>query len=98
MKELIRLEIETVKQNVRLNHKIPSYLNNKLNHFQLLNHHSAAGLSYGMFRRKQIQEKAETLLIYDMGASSTVASILEYRLEFDKKENEKNPVDRKSVV
>ncbi|VDD87993.1 unnamed protein product [Enterobius vermicularis] len=48
---------------------------------QLLNDHSAAGLSYGIFRRKEITEEAQTLLIYDMGASKTTAAILEYRYD-----------------
>ena len=57
-----------------------------------MNDHSAAGLSYGIFRRKEITDQAQTLLIYDMGATKTTASILEYRLEKEKKGNEKNPV------
>uniref|UniRef100_A0A0N5AY75 Hypoxia up-regulated protein 1 n=1 Tax=Syphacia muris TaxID=451379 RepID=A0A0N5AY75_9BILA len=63
-----------------------------LNLLQLLNDHTAAGLSYGIFRRKEINEQSQTLLIYDMGATKTTAAILEFRLEKDKKSSEKYPV------
>lgn len=63
-----------------------------LNLLQLLNDHSAAGLSYGIFRRKEITDQAQTLLIYDMGASKTTASILEFRQKEKEKGGEKNPV------
>ncbi|TKR60474.1 hypothetical protein L596_027716 [Steinernema carpocapsae] len=63
-----------------------------LNLLQLLTDGSAAGLNYGVFRRKEITEQAQTLLIYDMGASKTTATILEYRLAKEKNSNEKNPV------
>ncbi|VDM23372.1 unnamed protein product [Toxocara canis] len=62
-----------------------------LNLLQLLNEHSAAGLNYGVFRRKEIGEQAQTLLIYDMGASKTTAAIVSYQLEKEKDSNEKNP-------
>jgi len=63
-----------------------------LNLLQLLTSGSAAGLNYGVFRRKEIKEQAQTLLIYDVGASSTVASIVEYRLIKDKQSKEQFPV------
>uniref|UniRef100_A0A1I8AM22 Hypoxia up-regulated protein 1 n=1 Tax=Steinernema glaseri TaxID=37863 RepID=A0A1I8AM22_9BILA len=63
-----------------------------LNLLQLLTDGSAAGLNYGVFRRKEITEQAQTLLIYDVGASKTTATILEYRLAKEKNSNEKNPV------
>ncbi|KJH43943.1 DnaK family protein [Dictyocaulus viviparus] len=55
-----------------------------LNLLQLLNDGSAAALNYGVFRRKEITEKPQTMMIYDMGASKTTATIVEYVLEADK--------------
>ncbi len=49
--------------------------------FQLLSDGSAAALNYGVFRRKEINETRQTMLIYDMGASKTTATIVEYVLE-----------------
>lgn len=75
--------------------------------FQLLSDGSAAGLNYGVFRRKEITEKPTTMLIYDMGAtkvtrypsqfinsSQTTATIVEYVLEAEKNSKDKNPVVR----
>uniref|UniRef100_A0A1I7XTM9 DUF727 domain-containing protein n=1 Tax=Heterorhabditis bacteriophora TaxID=37862 RepID=A0A1I7XTM9_HETBA len=56
----------------------------KLNVLQLINDGTAAGLNYGVFRRKEITETPQRLLIYDMGASKTVATIVEYRLVKEK--------------
>ncbi|KAJ1346061.1 hypothetical protein KIN20_000742 [Parelaphostrongylus tenuis] len=53
----------------------------KLNLLQLINDGTAAGLNYGMFRRKEITDKPQRLLIYDMGSAKTVATIVEYKLE-----------------
>ncbi|VDM74750.1 unnamed protein product [Strongylus vulgaris] len=55
-----------------------------LNLLQLLNDGSAAALNYGVFRRKQITDKPQTMMIYDMGATKTTATIVEYVLEPDK--------------
>uniref|UniRef100_A0A0R3S038 Hypoxia up-regulated protein 1 n=1 Tax=Elaeophora elaphi TaxID=1147741 RepID=A0A0R3S038_9BILA len=64
----------------------------ELNLLQLLNDHTAAGLNYGAFRRKEITESAQILLIYDVGATKVTASVLEYVLVEEKKRGEKNPV------
>ncbi|KHK00005.1 DnaK family protein [Oesophagostomum dentatum] len=55
-----------------------------LNLLQLLNDGTAAALNYGVFRRKEITEKPQYMMIYDMGSSKTVATIVEYVLEPDK--------------
>ncbi|WKX94729.1 hypothetical protein Q1695_011752 [Nippostrongylus brasiliensis] len=52
----------------------------KLNLLQLINDGTSAGLNYGMFRRKEITEKPQRLLIFDMGASKTVTTLVEYKL------------------
>ncbi|VDM61049.1 unnamed protein product [Angiostrongylus costaricensis] len=68
-----------------------------LNLLQLINDGSAAALNYGVFRRKGITNKPQTMMIYDMGASKTVATIVEYVLEKDKSSkigNTSNPVVR----
>ncbi|GMR60212.1 hypothetical protein PMAYCL1PPCAC_30407, partial [Pristionchus mayeri] len=64
-----------------------------LNLLQILNCGSAAALNYGVFRRKEITEQSTTMLIYDMGAVKTEATILEYQLVEDK-DKLKNPVVR----
>uniref|UniRef100_A0AAF5PH81 Hypoxia up-regulated protein 1 n=1 Tax=Wuchereria bancrofti TaxID=6293 RepID=A0AAF5PH81_WUCBA len=64
----------------------------ELNLLQLLNDHTAAGLNYGAFRRKEITGNAQTLLIYDVGATKVTASVLEYVLVEEKKRGEKDPV------
>ncbi|KAK6733338.1 hypothetical protein RB195_017221 [Necator americanus] len=52
----------------------------KLNLLQLINDGTAAALNYGVFRRKEITEKPQRLLIYDMGAGKTVATLVEYKI------------------
>jgi hypoxia up-regulated 1 len=42
---------------------------------------SASALNYGVFRRKDITEKPQNLLIYDVGATKTTATLVEYQLE-----------------
>ncbi|KAF8353738.1 hypothetical protein PRIPAC_95361 [Pristionchus pacificus] len=64
-----------------------------LNLLQILNSGSAAALNYGVFRRKEISEQSTTMLIYDMGAVKTDATIVEYQLVEDK-DKMKNPVVR----
>ncbi len=58
---------------------------------QLINDNTAAGLNYGVFRRKDINETAQTLLVFDMGAAKTTATIFEYRMVKDKAIGETNP-------
>lgn len=41
----------------------------------------AAALNYGVFRRKDITDTPQNLLIYDIGATKTTATLVEYRLE-----------------
>ncbi|KAK6055482.1 hypothetical protein COOONC_07015, partial [Cooperia oncophora] len=50
----------------------------KLNLLQLINGGTAAGLNYGVFRRKEVTDTPQRLLIYDMGAAKTVATLVEY--------------------
>lgn len=47
---------------------------------QLINSNTAAALDYGIFRRKDFNETAQHILFYDMGASSTVASVASYQI------------------
>ncbi|KAK6034502.1 hypothetical protein COOONC_27991 [Cooperia oncophora] len=48
--------------------------------FKLINGGTAAGLNYGVFRRKEVTDTPQRLLIYDMGAAKTVATLVEYKL------------------
>jgi hypoxia up-regulated 1 len=47
----------------------------------LISDGAAAALNYGVFRRKDITDKPQNLLVYDIGASKTVATLVEYQLE-----------------
>jgi len=47
---------------------------------QLINSNTAAALDYGIFRRSDFNETAQNILFYDMGASSTVATIASYQI------------------
>lgn len=40
----------------------------------------AAALNYGIFRRKDFNETAQYIMLYDMGASSTSASVVGYQV------------------
>ena len=46
---------------------------------QLFNDYSAVALNYGIFHRKEINDTAHYIMFYDMGASSTSATIVEYQ-------------------
>jgi hypoxia up-regulated 1 len=56
---------------------------------QLLNSPTAVAINYGVFRTKEFNETARNILFYDMGASSTVASVVSYQLTTDKKSKSK---------
>ncbi|XP_071440991.1 hypoxia up-regulated protein 1, partial [Hetaerina americana] len=47
---------------------------------QLINDHMAVALNYGIFRRKDFNETGQYIMFYDMGASSTTATIASYQL------------------
>ncbi|EHB08794.1 Hypoxia up-regulated protein 1 [Heterocephalus glaber] len=46
---------------------------------QLINDNTATALSYGVFRRKDINVTAQTVMFYDMGSGSTVCTIVTYQ-------------------
>lgn len=46
---------------------------------QLINDNTAAALSYGVFRRKDINTTAQNIMFYDMGSGSTVCTIVTYQ-------------------
>ncbi|XP_058809173.1 hypoxia up-regulated protein 1 isoform X2 [Phymastichus coffea] len=46
---------------------------------QLFNDYSAVALNYGIFNRKQINDTAHYVMFYDMGASSTTATVVGYQ-------------------
>ncbi|XP_050731958.1 hypoxia up-regulated protein 1-like [Eriocheir sinensis] len=45
----------------------------------LMSSNAAVALNYGMFRRKEVNGTAQHILFYDMGASSTTATIAAYQ-------------------
>jgi len=45
---------------------------------QLMNNPLAVALNYGMFRRKEINGTVKHLMLYDMGASATTATVIGY--------------------
>uniref|UniRef100_A0A3Q1M930 Hypoxia up-regulated protein 1 n=2 Tax=Bos TaxID=9903 RepID=A0A3Q1M930_BOVIN len=46
---------------------------------QLINDNTATALSYGVFRRKDINSTAQNIMFYDMGSGSTVCTIVTYQ-------------------
>lgn len=52
----------------------------KLKVLQLINTNTAFSLNYGVFRRKDFNTTVTNILFYDMGASSTTATIASYQL------------------
>ncbi|CAK9832381.1 Hypoxia up-regulated protein 1 [Anthophora retusa] len=46
---------------------------------QLINDYTAVALNYGIFRSKEINDSAHYVMFYDMGASSTTATIVSYQ-------------------
>lgn len=47
---------------------------------QLMNDYTAVALNYGIFNRKDFNETAQYVMFYDMGASSTTATIVSYQV------------------
>lgn len=45
----------------------------------LMNSNAAVALNHGMFRRKEVNDTAQYMLFYDMGASSSTATIVSYQ-------------------
>ncbi|CAG2118349.1 unnamed protein product, partial [Medioppia subpectinata] len=52
----------------------------KLKVLQIINTNAAFALNYGVFRRKDFNTTVTNILFYDMGASSTTATIASYQL------------------
>ncbi|XP_030745877.1 hypoxia up-regulated protein 1 [Sitophilus oryzae] len=46
---------------------------------QLINDYTAVALNYGIFRTKTFNETSQYILFYDMGASSTTATLVSYQ-------------------
>ncbi|XP_012274717.1 hypoxia up-regulated protein 1 isoform X2 [Orussus abietinus] len=46
---------------------------------QLINDYSAVALNYGIFHRKEINDTSHYVMFFDMGASSTVATVVGYQ-------------------
>merc|ERR1712025_875557 len=51
-----------------------------LNVLQLMNTPMAAALNYGMFRRKEINGTVKHMMLYDMGAQATTATIVGFQV------------------
>lgn len=58
---------------------------------QLINTNTAAGLNYGVFRRKDFNTTGTTLMFFDMGAQGTTATVATYHLIKHKDDYESNP-------
>lgn len=48
-------------------------------------------LNYGVFRRRDFNETSTNIMFYDMGAGSTVATVVTYQLMKSKETGEINP-------
>jgi len=51
-----------------------------LNVLQLMNNPLAVALNYGMFRRKEINGTVKHLMLYDMGAAATTATVIGFQI------------------
>ncbi|XP_015183602.1 PREDICTED: hypoxia up-regulated protein 1 isoform X2 [Polistes dominula] len=51
----------------------------KIKVLQLINDYTAVALNYGIFRRKEINDSVQYVMFYDMGASSTTATVVSYQ-------------------
>jgi len=51
-----------------------------LNVLQLMNNPMAVALNYGMFRRKEINGTVKHIMLYDMGAGATTASVIGFQI------------------
>ena len=53
----------------------------------------AVALNYGIFRRSDFNETAQNILLYDMGAASTIATVVSYQIVKTKEKGyvESNP-------
>ena len=58
---------------------------------QLINTNIAAGLNYGVFRRKDFNASGTTLMFFDMGGSGTVATVATFQMVKSKDDVEANP-------
>ena len=58
---------------------------------QLVNTNIAAGLNYGVFRRKDFNTSGTTLMFFDMGGSGTVATVATFQMVKNKDDYEPNP-------
>jgi hypoxia up-regulated 1 len=58
---------------------------------QLINTNIAAGLNYGVFRRKDFNSSGTSLMFFDMGSTGTTATIASYHLIKTKDEPESYP-------
>jgi len=52
----------------------------EVNVLQLINEHMAVALNYGMFRRKELNNTAKHIMFYNMGASSSWATIVSFAI------------------
>ncbi|XP_004525071.1 hypoxia up-regulated protein 1 isoform X2 [Ceratitis capitata] len=59
---------------------------------QLINDYTAVALNYGVFHGAEINETAQYIIFYDMGAYKTSAAVVSYQLMKDKVTKETNPV------
>ncbi len=58
---------------------------------QLINSNTAAGLNYGVFRRKDFNSTGITMMFFDMGSSGITATVATYQLIKYKDDYEANP-------
>ncbi len=58
---------------------------------QLVNANTAAGLNYGVFRRKDFNSTGTTFMFFDMGAAGTTATVATYNVVKHKEDYEANP-------
>jgi len=70
----------------------------EINLMQLINSPAAIGLNYGVFRRAEFNASEQLIMLYDMGAQSTVVSVLGFQSIKEKGKTEVPQLEVKSVA
>ena len=58
---------------------------------QLINSNVAAGLNYGVFRRKDFNSSGTNMMFFDMGSAGTTATVATFQMVKNKDDYEANP-------
>ena len=92
--EIVQLKVlQLINSNTAGNFKPNRKKRDSLNFENLIYFFSKfkAGINYGVFRRKDFNNTATSLMFFDMGSTGTVATVVSYQLVKAKDDYEANP-------